>query len=1286
MIVQCPHNGCEQFLDVAEQHVGAAVICPTCENSITIPNPEDQSTLRFADDDPTDPAFAKTPPVPQPSALLDYLLSQGLTPSIDIGRVISEESVAQGNLEERYDLGDEIARGGMGKILSAVDVNIRREVAMKRLLSHQSGGDGTDILRFIEEAQVTGQLQHPSIVPVHELGVDSKGLVYYTMKRIEGETLRDVLVRIREGDGETIQKWSLNQLIRAFIPICDALDYAHSKRVIHRDLKPENIMVGEFGEVLVVDWGIAKILGDDAHELGTDTSVARVTAIRNELDLISLCTLQGTIAGTPQYMAPEQAAGEIDQIDAQTDVFALGAILFEILALRPPYLGKNVYEVLDQAQQALVPDLQAIRSKAGSDPHWPERRHCPSGNIPPPLAAIAMKAMSRRKSQRYTSARELRTDIESYLNGFSTQAENAGFFRELKLFATRNKAAVIGVVAVLMALIGGIAATTWQKENTQKALSDATILLADQANRNGNTIETRRLLQSVQEKYRDYQWQYLQTVSKTSDYFSSMQVDDAVAVPSEPDTFLLNIDRRIIKKNFVTGEVAEVIKQVKRSRFITLSPDENTLVIANGSFIYVYSMETGAIASEWQTDYLFGSRLEFHPNGRWLIGYAGNRAIILDYQKQKVIWYSKDHTNMDIRLVKFLPYHNLVSIMGWGGQHGLLDLQTWELHLSKSDQKFSLTNRCSFSSGSGKLASVCNSSERVVIFDLFDNTSNQTSRSLISGQVDGRTTLCHYDDTSFLILIPRKDAPPQIERRSYLRGDIEEFIPTSLSLGSNPMILVKHPLSNSILATASASTEWWRAKSQPYLTLVPGFQRGNPVLLQWSDWYYHKYQLKRFSAPEEKIAVRGWLKTQVYSPLPHQLFGYNDAPQIISFDGKNINTIPTKHPKYNIQSHRSISPDARKVAGITQGVRTRLVVYATGSAEETKIQPAEKWDAYTYQWYPDSQNIVLSGRDHSNENPQSGFLLKTSASDGRNLVNRTFPGSIYALAFSPDGKELAATTNDGELLFLDPETLQTRRQFRVHDDAVTCVAWFPKQPIVATGAADHRVRFWNTETGDLIYSRSDQGRPLEQLSFSETGDWFCASDHAESKFWKVRHSQKTPSIEPVSQRPLEVDVPKAVRYVRIERGDAISLDEVEVYQGAINIAKFGTATQSSVNYGGIPENAIDGDTNPFYGKDSQILTKGGPSWWELELKNDAAVDRVAVWNRQDSVDRLGGFTLQLLDSERRVIFAQKEIPAPQGSIHFEFKNQQVREFSWYQKYPGSGMREFIYLPLPEAKN
>ncbi len=224
----------------------------------------------------------------------------------------------------RYELGEEVGRGGMGAVLRARDPHLNRELAVKVL---RGGGEPESLRRFVEEAQVCSQLQHPGIVPVHDLGRLEDGRPFFAMKLVQGRTLAELLrKRAQPAD-------DLPRFLDIFGQVCQAVGYAHSRGVIHRDLKPSNVMVGAFGEVQVMDWGLAKVLRP--HERGA----AAFSAVRTVRSASGDESREGQAMGTPAYMAPEQARGEVDSLDERADVFGLGAILCEILTGRPPFAG-----------------------------------------------------------------------------------------------------------------------------------------------------------------------------------------------------------------------------------------------------------------------------------------------------------------------------------------------------------------------------------------------------------------------------------------------------------------------------------------------------------------------------------------------------------------------------------------------------------------------------------------------------------------------------------------------------------------------------------------------------------------------------------------------------------------------------------------------------------------------------------------------------------------------------------------------------------------------------------
>lgn len=285
--------------------------------------------------------------------------------------------------DRRYALGPELGRGGGGRVLLGVDRNLRRSVAVK-LLAPERASDPGKVQAFIEEAIITAGLEHPNIAPAYELGVSDELGLYYTMKPLNGRALHDIIHGVRIGDPLIASRFGLFRLLGCFVDMCRAIAYAHSRGVIHTDLKPGNVVIGEFGDVAVVDWGLAQILGPAGQEQ------ARA----------------GWHAGTPEYMSPEQVSGPSAKLDGRTDVWALGVILYELLTLTRPFRGNTSHETM---VKVLYDDIEL-----------PSKR-TPERPIPLEMERICMKALERDRELRYQTAGELLSDIDGYLEGTREQ-------------------------------------------------------------------------------------------------------------------------------------------------------------------------------------------------------------------------------------------------------------------------------------------------------------------------------------------------------------------------------------------------------------------------------------------------------------------------------------------------------------------------------------------------------------------------------------------------------------------------------------------------------------------------------------------------------------------------------------------------------------------------------------------------------------------------------------------------------------------------------------------------
>jgi serine/threonine protein kinase len=473
---------CGMKFSINAEFAGRSSHCPTCKEPLVVPSPN--AADRY------EPRRGRIDGAP--SSLAEAGVDGGVTLAGDFAtaEALSLQNLIDGNASEgaRYVVESELARGGMGAVMRAVDCDIRREVAVKYLLDQS---DTKKKLRFVEEAQITGQLEHPNIVPIHELGVDSEKRIFFSMKMVKGRSLAEILKAQRDGEPSRVsdrvagglsgplqgsarpEDYSQSKLLNILVNVCNALAYAHSRGVVHRDLKPANIMVGDFGEVYVMDWGLAKVLHKEAATVTAPVMaipVARLATtepfafapvplappvapsetvvssasgkVVTSRELDADLTRDGAVLGTPAYMPPEQATGKINDIDERSDVYSMGAILYEILTLQPPVSKEGGY----------WPILMRVSQGAIEPPEQKAPERARDGKVPPELAAVAMKALAKRKEDRYATVALLRQDIERFLEGRSVSAKQDTIREMAVKLVKRNRGVSIATTAAAVVL------------------------------------------------------------------------------------------------------------------------------------------------------------------------------------------------------------------------------------------------------------------------------------------------------------------------------------------------------------------------------------------------------------------------------------------------------------------------------------------------------------------------------------------------------------------------------------------------------------------------------------------------------------------------------------------------------------------------------------------------------------------------------------------------------------------------------------------------------------------
>ena len=543
---------------------------------------------------------------------------------------------------ERYSFREEVGRGGIGRVLVAFDQRVGREIAIKELLKKDDGVKETpltdkmrtDKMRFLKEAMVTGQLEHPGIVPVYEIGEDEKGNQYYTMKLVRGVTLSDAINK-----SDTLQKRL--RLLPHFRDICNAVAYAHSKGVIHRDIKPENIMIGEFGETVVIDWGLAKVKGQVDENEGE---------LRDEISLLIETehgkTAKGKAIGTPAYMPPEQAKGDISEIDERSDIYSLGAVLYEILTGHPPFEGKNARETVAMVMNGSPISIFDLEPDAPAD-----------------LCAVVEKTLTSNKNMRYQTAKEVAKEIENFMAGGKVKAYEYSSWELLKRFTRKNRSLSFLIGVLIAVLFSGSAVILYAYRNSVHNERIAHLNLSM-----GYLEYAERLLR--EKKYGDANIfsaaaLYHNPYNKKSPWsFPAAYLNDK---QDEVANYMLSIQSALYLSKVHQNDAfkEDLLSASFELRNIDVSPDGSLLAVSGKNMdISIYSINDMELKAELRGHKDEITSVKFSPDGRMIASGSWDHTVKIWNIKDQRMIKSVTVPNCEVYTLSFSPDSRAVVFGG----------------------------------------------------------------------------------------------------------------------------------------------------------------------------------------------------------------------------------------------------------------------------------------------------------------------------------------------------------------------------------------------------------------------------------------------------------------------------------------------------------------------------------------------------------------------------------------------------------------------------------------------